>query len=68
MWGLVKMLGIAAGVGAAAGVLVKGKIDTAINGEPAKKVKRSKVQVIELPADVDVKEVNVLVSKKTEKD
>lgn len=63
MWGLVKMLGVAAAVGAGAGVFAKGKIDAAIKGEAPKKVKRSKVQVIEVPAEMDIKEVNVIVQK-----
>lgn len=63
MWGLVKMLGVAAAVGAGAGAIAKGRIDSAIRGTPPKKVKKSKVQVVEIPADVNVKEVNVLVQK-----
>lgn len=63
MWGLIKLLTVAAGAGAVGGAFLKGKVDTAIRGETPKKVKKSKVNIVEIPADVDLQEVNVLVKK-----
>lgn len=59
MWGIVKALVVAAVAGAGAGILAKGRIDAAIKGEAPKKVKKPKVQIVELPADVDID--NILV-------
>lgn len=59
MWGIVKALVVAAVAGAGAGILAKGRIDAALKGEAPKKVKKPKIQIVELPADVEVDNIVV---------
>ena len=70
MWGLMKMLGTAAVVGAGVGAYVKSKVDTVMTGgEKPKKIKKSKLQLVEIPADAEVEEVKVFLKKnKTEEE
>lgn len=68
MWNLIKGLAVAALVGAGAGIVAKGRIDKAINGPAPEKLPKSKYRVIEIPEDTEVENVDIIVTKKGEKD
>jgi len=63
----MKMLGVAAAVGAGAGAYAKSKVDNAFNGgEKPTKVRKSKLQLIDIPEDREVEEVKVFLKPKSE--
>jgi len=65
---LFKLLGIAAAAGAGIGIYVSSVVKDRFGGggNNFTKVKQSKIQVIELPADMKIKEVKVMVQKNQE--